>query len=143
MTEGTRASQVIPVLVAALICDVAATDPSTGKKNLIGIFDRLTGGTFPTARHISLYFKTTDAEGHYEILARFVRVAGNEVIAEAKGEVDLPDRLASNDFLIDFQSLHFPEPGRYEFQIFMNKVLLGSAFLDARQRPEATQAKQG
>jgi len=31
----------IPVLMAMLLCDMVITDPDTGKKTLVGIFDRL------------------------------------------------------------------------------------------------------
>ena len=37
--ESQTLSNVIPVLVAALVCDVAIADPSSAKKNLIGIFE--------------------------------------------------------------------------------------------------------
>jgi hypothetical protein len=128
-------SKVVPVLVAALICDVAVADPSTGKKNLIGIFDRLWTSQFPTTRPLSIYWKVTDAEGQYDIVVRFVQVNGNRVLAEMKGESALKDRLSSFDFMLAFPPLPFPEPGRYEFQILLNGALLGSAFLDALPRP--------
>ena len=67
LTEATTPSQVVPVLVAALICDVAVADPASGKKNLIGIFDTLWAHQLPTARPMSLYLKVTDAEGRYSI----------------------------------------------------------------------------
>ena len=67
MTQESRAlSQVVPVLVAALVCDVVVSDPSTGKKNLIGIFDRVNVGKFTTTRRMSLYVKVTDADGDYD-----------------------------------------------------------------------------
>ena len=50
-------SQVVPLLVAALVCDVAVSDPGTNKKNLIGIFDHVNVSVFPTRRPMSIYFK--------------------------------------------------------------------------------------
>lgn len=45
LVEGNHPlSPIIPVLVAMLVCDVAVADPSTGKKNLIGIFNRVNVG---------------------------------------------------------------------------------------------------
>lgn len=133
--KADNLSKVVPVMVAALVCDVAVADPSTGKKNLIGIFDRLWTDQFPTTRSLSIYWKVTDAEGHYKIVARFVQVNGNRVLGEAEGDALLTDRLSSFDFMLLFPLLLFPDPGRYEFQILMNDALLGSAFLDAVRRP--------
>jgi hypothetical protein len=139
VAENAELSNVVPVMVAALICDVAVADPATGKKNLIGIFDRLWSDRFPTTRPLSIYWKVTDAEGRYKITARFVQVKGNRVLGEAQGEAVLKGRLSSFDFLLPFPPVPFPEPGRYEFQILMNGSLLGSAFLDAHPRPQQPQ----
>lgn len=127
-------SQVVPVLVAVLICDVAVPDPSTGKKNLIGIFNRINVMKFPTTRPMSVYIKLTDADGYYEFDVRFVQVKTGEVLAGAKGELKATDRLASTDLCIQFPPLPMPEEGRYEFQVLANSIFLGSTFIDAIQR---------
>jgi hypothetical protein len=132
LTQSSRSpSQVVPLLIAALVCDVAATDPSTRKHNLIGIFDRIFAGGFPTARPMSVYLKLTDAEGHYDLEINFVQVASGKLLAGAKGTLDVPDRLSSVDTSISFPPLALPAAGRYEFQIRANSVFLGSTFLDA------------
>lgn len=137
MTQGrSTPSQVVPVLVAALVCDVAVADPSTGKKNLIGIFDRVTVGRFPTRRQISLYIKVTDAEGYYQIKIRYAQANSRQVLAEAEGELAARDPLASSDLYIQFPPLPIPEQGRYEFQIWFNSMFLGTAFMDAVPRPQ-------
>lgn len=130
-------SKVVPVMVAALICDVGAVDPSTQKKSLIGVFETLWVANFPTSRPFTLYIKVTDAFGRYTLRARLVQVKGNVPLGEVSGEVVIGDRLASADFLFSLPGVPFPEEGRYEFQVFMNGALLGGAFLDARQRPNA------
>lgn len=124
-------SKVVPYLVAALVCDAAVADPSTGKKNLIGIFDRVWVGSFPTARAMSVYIKLTDAEGKYTIDVRFVQVKTGKTLAAARVEGDLKNRLGSADFFVGFPPLPIPEPGRYEFQILANETYLGGTFLDA------------
>lgn len=127
-------SQVVPVLVAVLVCDIAVPDPSTGKKNLIGIFNRINVGKFPTSRPISMYLKLTDAEGYYEFDIRFVQLKTGAILAGARGELTARDRLASTDLCIGFPPLPVPEEGRYEFQVWVNSMFLGSTFLDAVQR---------
>ena len=129
-------SQVTPLLVAALVCDAGVADPSTGKKNLVGIFDRLNVRTFPTVRSLSLYFKITDAKGRYDFDVRYVRAETNETLADAKGDIVISDRLDSRDFIIHFVQHQLPVPaeGRYEFQIWANSNFLGSAYINAVSR---------
>ena len=98
--QKARSSKVVPVLVAALLCDSAVADPTTGKKTLIGIFDRVWAAQFPTARPLTFYGKITDAEGQYTFTVRIVLANKNKLLGEAKGEMGVPDRLQAFDFLI-------------------------------------------
>ena len=135
MAQGKKVlSNVVPILVAALVCDVAVADPSTGKKNLIGIFDKINVGKFPTGRPMSLYVKITDADGYYQTEVRYVQVSSGKIMAGARGELQANSKLASPEILIYFPPLPIPEEGRYEFQIWANKVFLGTAFIDANLR---------
>jgi len=136
-TESRSPSQIVSVLVAALICDVAVLDPSTRKKNLIGIFDRVNVGKFPTTRSMSLYLKVTDAEGDYDTEVRYVQVGSGKVLAQAQGKLHSANRLASIDLLIQFPPLPIPAEGRYEFQIRANSVFLGATFIDAVPRRQS------
>lgn len=122
--------------MAALVCDVAVADPSTGKKNLIGIFDRISVGEFPTQRPMSLYMKVTDAEGYYETEVRYVQVSSGQVLARAKGQLHSTDRLASASLYIQFPPLPIPKEGRYEFQVWANSMFLGTTFVDAVPRSQ-------
>ena len=135
--ESRPLSQVVPVLIAALVCDVAVADPGTGKKNLIGIFDRVNVGRFPTQRPISLYMKLTDAEGFYKVEVRYVQVGSGTILAGAEAEFESTDRLASLDVHMSFPPLPIPEEGRYEFQVWANSMFLGATSIDAVPRSRA------
>jgi hypothetical protein len=136
MTQNNKVlSNVIPVLVAALICDVAVMEPNTGKKSLISIFDRINVGKFPTKRPVSMYMKITDAEGHYKTEVRYIHVNSGKILAKAEGELEAKNRLLSIDVVINFPPLPIPEKGRYEFQVWANNVFIGSSFIDAEPRP--------
>ena len=126
-------SEVVPLLVAVLVCDTAVVDPSTGKKSLIGIFDTVHAATFPTMRAISLYFKVVDAEGFYEFAVRYVQVDSGEVLAQAVGDLMANDRLVPSDLYLSFPPLPMPAIGRYEFQIWANSMFLGSTSIRAVQ----------
>ena len=131
--EDRTPSEVVPLLVAALVCDTAVVDPTTGKKSLIGVFDAVHATRFPTQRPISLYFKVADADGYYKMEVRFVQADTGEVIAGAEGELIANDRLAATDLHLPFPPLSMPKEGRYEFQIWANSMFLGSTSIRAVQ----------
>ncbi len=132
MTQETRPiSGLVPYLIAALVCDVAVQDPSTAKKNLIGIFDRINVSKFPTKHPMTVYIKLTDAQGDYQMEIKYVQVSTGKVLAAARGEMHATNLLASSDLYIEFRGLPIPNEGRYEFQIWANSMFLGSTFIDA------------
>ena len=120
--------------MAALMCDAAVEDPSTGKKSLIGVFDLVHVKEFPTRLPISLYFKIADAEGFYEFDVRYVQVNTGKILAQAEGELTANDRLTSSEMHLPFPPLLLPELGRYEFQIWANSMFLGATSMRAVQR---------
>ena len=137
MAEGDprkQLSQVVPLLVAALVCDVAVEDPTTGKPNLIGIFDNVNVVRFPTQRPLYLFVKLADAEGYYDLSVKYVRVSTGEMLAEAQGSLQAADRLSPSSMLIQFPPLAIPDAGIYEFQVWANSAFLGAATLTARTR---------
>ena len=121
-------------MVAALVCDVAVQDPSTGKASLIGVFVNVHVGRFPTQRPISLYFKLVDGEGLYNLEVRYVQADTGEVLANAETELTVTDRLSPKDMHIPFPPLAIPNEGRYEFQIWANSMFLGSTSIRVVQQ---------
>jgi hypothetical protein len=132
--EQRPLSKAVPVLIAVLVCDTTAEDPTTKKKSLIGIFDRLWAVRFPTQRPVSVYVRLTDAEGFYQFKVKFVQTDTGVTLAEATGEANFEERLTGSDLVLAFPPLPMPAPGRYEFQVWFNDVFLGSTFLDAKPR---------
>ena len=132
--EEQPLSQVAPLLVAALVCDAGFVDPSTSKKTLVGVFDRVNVGAFPAQQAMSLYFKVTDAEGRYKVEIRYIHADTDEVLANIEGEFQSTDRLGAADFLVECPPLPIPEHGRYAFQLWANSMFLGSVFIDAELR---------
>lgn len=135
--ERSVSSKLIPFLVAALVCDAAVLDPSSGKKSLIGIFDRVNVKKFPTKRPMSLYLRVTDAEGDYNTEVRYVQMGSGKVLAQAEGELHATNKRALVDLLIDFPPLPIPAEGRYEFQFWANSVFLGTTSIDAVQQRQS------
>lgn len=131
--EERKPSRVPPHLVAALVCDTGAVDPSTGKKSLIGVFTILFAQKFPTARALLLYLKVADGDGYYPLKIEFLRSEDETVMAEAEGEITCPDRTQPVDLMVPFPPLPFHGPGRHEFRILMSGMYVGRAVLDAKQ----------
>ena len=133
--ESQERSKIPPLLVAALICDAAVEEPHSKKKSLIGIFQQIFVSTFPTVREATLYFKIADAFGYYDIELKFVNADTNSVLTRGTGSMVVDDRLESPDFLIPLSRLPIKQPGRYELQIWANKMFIGQAFIDAMELP--------
>ena len=131
MDESKPQGQDKPVLIAALVCDVAVKDPTTGKISLIGIFDRVHVKSFPGKRPVSLYAKLTEAEGRYQFQAKYVYSNTGETLAEAKGEFTAKEKLGTVELQLQFPPLPLPGEGRYDFQIWVNGLFLGQTFMDA------------
>jgi len=133
VTEPKPLSQNKPVLIAALVCDVAAKDPTTGKISLIGIFDRVHVKAFPGKRPVSLYAKLTEAEGQYQFQVKYVYSSTGATLAEAKGEFAAKEKLGTVELQLQFPPLPLPGPGRYDFQVWVNGQFLGQTFMDASE----------
>lgn len=134
--EERPLGKVVPVLVAVLVCDTAVAEPATGKKSLIGIFDRVIARTFPSQRPMSVYVKLTDAEGSYKIQLRYVQTGSGQELARAETPAESASRLGSLEFVFSTPPLLIPAEGRYEFQVFANDIYLGSTFVDAVAQPQ-------
>ncbi len=135
-------SQVRPLLTGPILCDVAARDPASGKWNLIGIFNQVSASRYPTQRPLSVYLKLGDAVGTYRLEIRFVQIRTGEQLALATANLEISDRLASQDVGVAFPRVPIPAEGKYEFQIWANGMHLGAGvftatILGAKAAPEA------
>jgi hypothetical protein len=129
-------SKVVPYLLAILVCDSGAVDLNSGKKTLVGVFDRVITKDFPTSRWLSVYFKLSDAQGKYKFKVQYAQVGTGNILAEAETDVlTIERRLDMRDFLITPPApLLFPGAGQYEFRLYANDMFLGRIAVSAEQR---------
>jgi len=134
--EGQTLSKVVPYLQAILVCDSGTVDPNSGKKTLVGIFDRIIAIEFPTSRCLSIYFRLSDAQGNYRFKVQYAQVATDKILAEVETRdvVTIKSRLDTVDSLISSpQALLVPEEGQYEFRLYANDMFLGRIAINAEQ----------
>ena len=85
--------------MAMLLCDMVITDPDTGKKTLVGIFDRLNALQFPTKRTMTVYAKLTDVQGKYNFRLQFIGIDRDQVLGEVQSEpIEISSRLEPFQF---------------------------------------------
>ena len=137
------AEQSIPFVTAILLCDVAITEAGSGKKTLVGTFDRIFTRSIP-ADHgpFWLYAKLTDMYGNNRIRIDIVHLKTEKKIAGLIIETsDIPDsmRLQRLDWAIPLPRMRFPLEGEYEFQIYANDVFIGRTVLIVQKVVEREQ----
>jgi hypothetical protein len=127
-----------PVPIAFLLCDQVSADSTTGKKTVVGIFDRIGANRFPAIhRSATLFAKLIDCEGEYETKVEFVQVAQEKVLAVVNGKLQGRDRHEYLEFSIQIQAFSIPEPGQYEFRLWMNNRYIHRIRFSAQVQAES------
>lgn len=123
----------VPNVLAMLLCDQVIVEEKTKKKSLIGIFDNLYGINFPAPRDCAIYVKLADAEGHYDLNIRIVNLKDEGLLGEFNLGADIATRTGPAEFVIQYGGLPFPEPGKFEFQLFANGMYLARITMNVMQ----------
>lgn len=127
-----------PVPLACLICDQVLTDENTKKKSLIGVFDHIWVGEFPTQHGpIALYARFYDAQGDYDVRVEYLKVDDQSVLGDASGNIHVAERDQTVEFAINLPSVEIPEPGKYEFRVHLNGQYFQSARFNAISREDS------
>lgn len=119
------------------MCDVIITDAGSGKKTLVGVFDKFLPPQVPCQiGGFWLFARVTDAEGKYAFKVKFVSLKKDTTVAELiTNEVESKDRLGFLDLVITLPALPVPELGRYEFQLYANEVYIGRITVSVELAP--------
>jgi hypothetical protein len=125
-----------PAVKAILICDQIIHELGTNKKSLIGIFQDIHADSFPLRYpKIAVYVNLTDAHGNYVLELRLVSGAdGTQIGSGRTPEVQIQSPLQTCEFALQVQSIAFPKPGTYEFQVLANDQLLATKSFAVHQR---------
>ena len=135
--NGENSGQPTPVPIAFLLCDQISSDQTTGKKTVVGIFDRMWVSRFPTNyRPASLYARLIDCEGEYEFRIEYVQVSTQTVLGKAEGQATAKDRHRYTDIVIAWPVIPIPDAGEYEFRLWMSNKFINSIRFTAQPRSE-------
>ena len=140
--QGNNVAAPTPVLIAFLVCDQIIEDASTGKKTIVGVFDRIASANFP-ASHApsSLYVKLIDCEGDYEVKVEFAQVSTQTILLEWAGTSSSQSRHEYTELVLSWPPLPLPELGEYEFRLWMDSKFVGNVRFKASQQGELEQAQ--
>ncbi|MBN1919496.1 MAG: hypothetical protein JW889_16485 [Verrucomicrobia bacterium] len=116
-----------PQNLAFIICDSIIEDRETGKKTLVGIFNRVNAKTFPV-RHpaLSVFVSLTEGRGRCQAQLQCVKSSEGNPILEVEGPVEFQSPNAVVELGFNIRGITFPEPGLYEFQFLCDGVLVGN-----------------
>ena len=132
--------------LALLVCDTIIEDKLTGKKTLIGLFDRIQSGRFPCVHPaMTVFVSLTGSRGNYpcEVICRH---QDNETVSfSAKGQVSLPDPLTVVDLVFRLNGVRFPKPGTYwlHFKVEDVPIMMRQLTVDKREREKRAEGGSG
>ena len=122
-----------------------------GKLNVMGIFRNIYAPSFP-AKHLSmtLVFKLGANLGEFgeerQIIVKLLNADGKDLLRiEQLARVPNPSggQRPEIDVIIQINEIVFPEPGRYQFSVFVEKDEKGSLPIDViKIEPTSSESKQ-
>ena len=126
----------VPTLLAFLVCDNIVIEAGTGKKTLIGIFDKIVPAQLPILHGpVGVYAKIADAKGKYTFRLELVRLESEKAVGRAvTNEIKLANPLEAHELTFRLP-LPIEKYGRYEFQLFANDVWIGRTTFRAMSTP--------
>lgn len=127
-----------PMGLALVVCDTIIEDKLTGKKTLVGLFDRVHSAHFPCVHPaMSVFVSMTGGRGEYpcEILCQ--HMDGATLAFSAKGKVALSDPRKAVDLVFRLQGVRFPIAGVYWIRFLVDSVPIMMRQLLVQQQESA------
>ena len=134
--QDKKDNKTLPFLVAFLLCDMAIREEGTGKDTLVGIFDRVISKQFPINQNMTIYFRLANLIGHYEFRIDYVQIRTDKILFHVKSKTDFPKILSEGAFKLGPLVVPIPEPGQYEFRLWVNNHYVGRRTFIAEEMPK-------
>jgi hypothetical protein len=111
--------------LALVVCDTVIEDRNTGKKSLIGLFDRLHAANYPCMHPaMSVLVALTGAGGELACELSCLPVEGGQPAFAAKGRVNFQDPGRVVELVFNFSGVRFVRPGRYDLRFMVDDMLV-------------------
>ncbi|MFO0970644.1 MAG: hypothetical protein U0793_34325 [Gemmataceae bacterium] len=114
----------LPVPIGLNLCDQVAVDKDTSKPSLIGIFTGLAVLDFAEPQRFSAFAALTNGKGLGKLELVCNRLDTGAAIYRQTYQIDFPHPLAVVNLNIRIRSIIFPEPGWYDFELWLNEELI-------------------
>jgi hypothetical protein len=110
-----------------------ANHESSGKLNVLGVFNRIYGRDFPVIhRRLYLVIRMLSGLGEmdtkHDLKIVFLDEDGEE-LGSQQGEFEIPQpksgKQAAADIVLEVSDLYLPQPGNYEFRLVVNREVKG------------------
>ena len=107
-----------PHLLYLILCD--SVEPSNGKKNFLGTFDRISASEFPCIfRRFSIVTGWEGFEGDYVMNVEIEDPDGKQIFSSPPLGLRFQRPLCRADFIIEVEGLKLDRPGIYQVQILL------------------------
>ncbi len=121
----TQHASETPMGLALVVCDMVLEDRHTGKKSLIGLFDRLHAPAFPCSHPaMAVLVALTGAGGELACELGCHPGDGGAPAFAAKGRVNFQDPGRVVELVFQFSNVRFPRPGRYDLRFMVDDMLV-------------------
>src|SRR3990172_6809166 len=122
----------IPAIRAILMCDTVIQEAGTGKKTLVGVFDRFVFPNVPAQiGGFTFFARITDLNGSYSFRIDVVDLREDKKLARIEtNEFTHDDPLGSMDLVLPIPPIRFINFGKHEFQLYANNIYLGRCVID-------------
>ena len=110
-----------PDLQFSIVCDSIRREDN-GKMMFIGIFEVIGAKNFP-AKHHQLFIanRWIKGTGRFKEKTRIINSRDNSKVVETKEvEFELKSIEAAHTVISKFLNIVFPEPGKYQVEVFLN-----------------------
>lgn len=124
-----------PVVTATLLCDQVIVDALSGKKSLIGIFDRISATDFPSVHtRMVLFVSMTEWHGNKNWRVR-IQDSQLHIIFNIEGTHEHLDPLQPVDFMFDMVGIIFPSEGDYQLEVSVDGTFISQRSIIVRRIP--------
>jgi hypothetical protein len=123
-----------PTLQSLWLVEDVATDESTGKLTVVGLFNQigLPSGAIEYNQPSAIFFSVTGVHGLADMKLCFVDLATLEVLLERPVRVNATDPLEVTDLVVRVNNMPVPHDGVYAWELYCDDELLGSSRLTFR-----------